>query len=157
MIDHVTLHVNDVEDGKRFYTAALKPLGYVMISEMGEWKLASFGLSGKPTVWVYAGEGAKQVAHIAFAAKSSQAVQAFYKAAMKAGGKDNGKPGYRANYSAGYYAAFVLDPSGNNIEAVFHDKAKEKAAAAAAKKAAAKAKAKTKVKTKPKAKPAKKK
>lgn len=157
MIDHVTLHVNDIEEGKRFYAAALKPLGYVIINEMPEWKLASFGVAGKPTVWVFAGEGAKQVAHIAFAAKNTQAVQAFYKAAMKAGGKDNGKAGYRTNYSAGYYAAFVIDPSGNNIEAVFHDKAKEKAAAAAAKKAAAKAKAKSKPKAKTVAKSAKKK
>lgn len=154
MIDHVTVHVSDIEKSKPFYVAALKPLGYVMVKEFPEWKLASFGVPGKPSMWVYAGEGAKQVAHLALVAKSPQAVQAFYKAAMKAGGTDNGKPGYRTNYSAGYYAAFVIDPSGNNIEAVFHDKAKEKAAAAAAKKSSAKAKAKPKAK--PKA-PAKKK
>ncbi|MEJ0007737.1 MAG: VOC family protein [Steroidobacteraceae bacterium] len=62
---------------------------------------------------------------MAFAAKSREEVQAFHQAALKAGGKDNGGPGYR-DYSPGYYAAFVYDPDGHNIEAVWYDPAKEK-------------------------------
>ena len=58
--------------------------------------------------------------HVAFAASGSAVVDAFYKAALAAGGRDNGAPGLRPHYHPGYYAAFVLDPDGNNIEAVFH-------------------------------------
>jgi len=57
--------------------------------------------------------------HIAFSAMSKKAVQNFYHAALKAGGKDNGAPGFRTNYSRNYYAAFVHDPDGNNIEALY--------------------------------------
>jgi predicted lactoylglutathione lyase len=63
--------------------------------------------------------------HVAFQAKSREQVEAFHKAALAAGGKDNGGPGYR-DYSPGYYAAFVLDPDGNNIEAVWYDPIKSK-------------------------------
>ena len=61
--------------------------------------------------------------HIAFEAHSAEQVRAFHKAALAAGGKDNGKPGYR-DYWPGYYAAFVLDPDGNNVEAVWYDYSK---------------------------------
>lgn len=124
MIDHVTLHVGNIEKSKDFYSAAFKPLGYAMTSDHPEWKLAGFGSKKKAAIWLYAGEGAKQVAHIAVIAKDANAVKAFYKAALKAGGKDNGKPGYRKNYGPGYYAAFVYDLDGHNLEAVFHDKTK---------------------------------
>ena len=60
----------------------------------------------------------KEKTHVAFRAKSREAVKAFHKAALKAGGKDNGKPGLRKEYSPDYYAAFVFDLEGNNIEAV---------------------------------------
>jgi predicted lactoylglutathione lyase len=63
--------------------------------------------------------------HVAFQAKSREQVEAFHKAALAAGGKDNGGPAYR-DYSPGYYAAFVLDPDGNNIEAVWYDPSKSK-------------------------------
>ncbi|MDB5188040.1 MAG: hypothetical protein JWO50_560 [Candidatus Kaiserbacteria bacterium] len=124
MIDHLTLHVNDIDKSKLFYTAILKPLGYGMTSEFPEWKLAGYGTKAKSSLWVY-GDGCKQPTHIAFTAKSADAVKVCYKAGIKAGGKDNGKPGIRKNYSAGYYAAFVLDLDGHNIEIVFHDKTKK--------------------------------
>lgn len=142
MIDHVTVHVGDIEKSKAFYEAALKPLGYGMTSDHPEWKLAGFGSKKKASVWLYAGEGAKQVAHLALTAKDANAVRAFYKAALKAGGKDNGKPGYRKNYGPGYYAAFVYDLDGHNVEAVFYDKAKTVAAKPKPKAKAAKAKKK---------------
>ena len=76
--------------------------------------------SGKPSFWV--GEGAKASGplHVAFVAPSRAAVDVFYHAAIEAGGADNGAPGLRPQYHATYYAAFVLDPDGNNIEAVCH-------------------------------------
>lgn len=121
MIAHLTIHVNDIEKDKEFYTEALKPLGYALISEHPEWKLISVGKDGVSEAWVYAGEGAKQVGHVAFSASSKDEVDAFHAAALAHGGKDNGAPGYRKNYTPGYYAAFAFDPSGNNIEAVFMD------------------------------------
>jgi len=119
MISHITLHVNDAESSKDFFLNALKPLGYELVSDHPEWKLFSMGQDGRADTWVYAGEGAKQVGHVAYAAPSKEAVQAFYDAALANGGKDNGAPGYRKDYTPGYYAAFAFDPSGNNIEAVF--------------------------------------
>lgn len=123
MIDHLTLHVEDIEASKKFYTAALKPLGYIMKSDHPEWKLTGYGSKTKASLWVY-GDGMTQKTHVALMAKSAAEVKAFHKAALKAGGKDNGKAGYRKNYHAGYYAAFVNDPDGHNIEVVFHDKSK---------------------------------
>ena len=123
MIDHLTLHVKDIEASKKFYTAALMPLGYLMTSDHPEWKLAGYGTKARASLWVYA-DGMTQKTHVALVAKSVAAVKAFYKAALRTGGKDNGKPGYRKNYHAGYYAAFVHDLDGHNIEVVFHDKSK---------------------------------
>ena len=126
MFDHITVHVSDIEKSKAFYTAMLKPLGYIMTKEYPEWKLAAFGTKTKPMLWVHA-DGAKQQAHIALTAKTPAQVQAFYKAAIKAGGKDNGKPGFRKDYNPGYYAAFAHDLDRHNIEAVLRDKSKMKA------------------------------
>lgn len=120
MIHHISINVSDFEKGKEFYSKALAPLGYSLISDYGEWSVAGFG-AGAPDTWV-AGKGSvTQTTHVAYSAKNKEEVQAFYDAALSAGGKDNGKPGYRKDYSAGYYAAFVHDPDGNNIEVVFMD------------------------------------
>ena len=119
MIDHVSLHVSDFEKAKGFYSKALAPLGYTMMMEMAEWKVAGFG-EGKPDLWIH-GKGSEDEDHVAFAAKDKASVDAFYKAGMDAGGTDNGAPGYRKDYSPGYYAAFVKDADGHNIEVVFHD------------------------------------
>ena len=69
MIDHLTLHVKNIEASKKFYTAALKPLGYMMTSDHPEWKLAGYGTKNKASLWVY-GVGVKQQAHVALVAKS---------------------------------------------------------------------------------------
>ncbi|MBI5644997.1 VOC family protein [Candidatus Kaiserbacteria bacterium] len=120
MLDHIGIYVSDSEKAKAFYTAALEPLGYTLMMELPEWKVAGFGADGKPDFWISPKEEAHN-AHVAFAAKGKDQVDAFYKAAIGAGGKDNGAPGYRTDYSPGYFAAFVHDADGNNIEAVFHD------------------------------------
>jgi catechol 2,3-dioxygenase-like lactoylglutathione lyase family enzyme len=124
MIDHIGFPVSDYERAKAFYTAALAPLGYTLIMEVGADKTesaspaAGFGANGKPDFWI-GGEGRiDRPLHVAIAAKDRSAVDAFYAAALGAGGRDNGSPGLRAHYHPHYYGAFVLDPDGHNIEAV---------------------------------------
>ena len=126
MFDHVSIGVSDIDRSKTFYDAALKPLGYSRLSD-GE---SSLGY-GEKGVALWLGKTDKPVKaemesglHFCLSAKDRAAVDAFHAAALKAGGKDNGKPGYR-DYSPDYYAAFVYDPDGNNIEAVWYDPAKK--------------------------------
>jgi predicted lactoylglutathione lyase len=120
MIEHVSVPVSDVSKSKTFYSRALKPLGYEPWMEYDD--AVGFVEGGHARLWI--GRQKKVVpTHVAFLAKSRQAVKSFHAAALKAGGKDNGKPGYR-HYSPDYYAAFVYDPDGNNIEAVWYDPAK---------------------------------
>lgn len=125
MIDHTGFTVSDLTRSKAFYTAALKPLGITPIIEVtaeqtGTGAHAGFGIGGRPFFWIGEGGHVATDIHIAFAAESRDAVNAFYTAALEAGGKDNGGPGIRPHYHANYYGAFVLDPDGNNIEAVCH-------------------------------------
>jgi catechol 2,3-dioxygenase-like lactoylglutathione lyase family enzyme len=118
MIDHVTAKVEDVEQGKAFYSRALAPLGYSLQMELPG--AAGFGTGeGVPDFWIGSNEE-RGATHIAFSAKDRVAVDAFYDAAIAAGGKDNGAPGLRPHYHENYYAAFVHDAAGNNIEAVCH-------------------------------------
>jgi catechol 2,3-dioxygenase-like lactoylglutathione lyase family enzyme len=118
MLDHVSLSVTNVARSQDFYAKALAPLGYALVSQYE----GGFGIGaeGGSTVWVAAGPAQKPIAHLAFRAKDRKQVDAFYRAAVAAGGAENGKPGMRQDYSPTYYAAFVLDPDGNNIEAVCH-------------------------------------
>jgi catechol 2,3-dioxygenase-like lactoylglutathione lyase family enzyme len=111
MYDHIGLKVKDIEASIRFYEAALAPLGFVRDG-------SGFGPKGAPALWLYEGGGKNSGTHVAFAAKDHGAVDRFHKAGVKAGGKDNGAPGLRADYSPTYYAAFLVDPDGNNVEAV---------------------------------------
>jgi len=122
MIAHTSLPVSDYKRAKTFYNAALTPLGYSNNMEYGE--AAGFN-DGKNTDFWISKEKSVVPTHVAFEANNRKQVEAFYKAALAAGGKDNGGPGYR-DYSPGYYAAFVFDPDGNNIEAVWYDYSKEK-------------------------------
>ncbi|MBF6616417.1 MAG: VOC family protein [Candidimonas sp.] len=123
MIDHTGIGVADVARSAAFYDAALRELGLHRVTELP----GSAGLDGVaygvdyPVFWIdkFHPHGVKQ--HTAFAATTRAAVEAFHVAAIKAGGVDNGLPGLRdtaKGYPPGYYAAFVLDPDGNNIEAV---------------------------------------
>ncbi|SCZ62379.1 VOC family protein [Thiohalomonas denitrificans] len=117
MIAHTTLHVSDYTKSKAFYVQALAPLGYQNNMEYGE--AAGFN-DGKNTDFWIESEDTVVPTHLAFEAHSRKEVEEFYKAALNAGATDNGGPGYR-DYWPGYYAAFVYDPDGHNIEAVWYD------------------------------------
>ncbi len=123
MLDHVGIPVSDFERSKRFYEQALSPLGYGLIMEPRR-GAAGLGRSGKPDFWVFQGEPGRAV-HVAFAAEDRASVDAFHEAAIAAGGHDNGRPGLRPEYHPTYYGAFVLDPDGNNVEAVRHGPVEE--------------------------------
>ncbi len=119
MYDHLGIKVRDLAASIRFYEAALAPLGHVLGSHDDSY--AGIGPADAPALWLYASQGAKGTGtHIAFRAASHKAVDAFYQAGLKAGASDNGGPGPRPDYSPTYYAAFLIDPDGNNVEAVFH-------------------------------------
>jgi catechol 2,3-dioxygenase-like lactoylglutathione lyase family enzyme len=118
MYDHIGLKVKDLDASVRFYAGALKALGHVLASRDDSG--AGLGPKGEPALWLYAaGKGAAGPGlHVAFRANDRAAVDRFHRAGLEAGGRDNGKPGLRADYSPTYYAAFLLDPDGNNVEAV---------------------------------------
>ena len=125
MIDHLGLAVADMARAKSFYRNALAPLGIAVLKELtaeetGGEAHAGFGAGGKADFWIGTGPSPKGGAHVAFAARTRAEVDAFYRAAIAAGGRDNGAPGLRPRYHRNYYGAFVLDPDGNNIEAVCH-------------------------------------
>lgn len=119
MIDHTTVHVNDIEGSKQFYLAALAPLGYEVVIDLPDMKAAGLGAGGKMDTWLH-GHGCTQTMHIAWRADTREQVDAFHAAALAAGGKDNGAPGVREMYHPDYYGAFVIDPNGHNIEVVCH-------------------------------------
>jgi catechol 2,3-dioxygenase-like lactoylglutathione lyase family enzyme len=123
VLDHVSLPVSDVERSKRFYEEALSPLGYELIMEH-HISGVGFGQSGKPDFWIRQGAPSAAV-HVAFASEYRATVDAFHEGAIAAGGLDNGQPGLRPEYHSSYYGAYVLDPDGNNIEAVCHRPEKE--------------------------------
>jgi catechol 2,3-dioxygenase-like lactoylglutathione lyase family enzyme len=133
MLDHVSIRVADYHRSKRFYEAALKPLGYTLAMESDSG--AGFRREFIPGFWIKQGEPISVAAraespegagcggpfvHVAFASDDRRTVDAFHRAALAAGGRDNGAPGLRPNYHANYYGAFVLDPDGYNVEAVCH-------------------------------------
>lgn len=118
MYDHIGFKVKDLDAAVRFYSAALAPLGHVVATKENTY--AGIGPKGEPALWLYAAKDAKGPGvHIALRAESQAAVEQFHKKGLEAGGRDNGKPGLRADYSPNYYSAFLLDPDGNNVEAVF--------------------------------------
>ncbi len=117
MIEHISLPVKNFKEAKAFYVSALAPLGYKMNMEFEG--AAGFMEGGHTSFWIVEKPHAEKL-HIAFLAKSKDQVHKFHDAAMKAGAKDNGAAGPRPDYSPDYYAAFVIDPEGNNIEAVVY-------------------------------------
>ena len=121
MIDHLVLNVKDLEKCRKFYEKALAPLGYSVTMSFPDW--VGFGTSGKTDFWLAHRDPYNTGVHVAFRCQQRKPVEAFYAAAMKAGGTDHGKPGVRQDYHPNYYGAFVLDPEGNNIEAVCHEAA----------------------------------
>jgi catechol 2,3-dioxygenase-like lactoylglutathione lyase family enzyme len=128
VIDHVGIRASDLQSSRRMYEAALAELGFVALSE-GTFEGDSYILFGRGetddfavhSVGTEPGRDRPTVgAHIAFRAGDAEAVRRWHAAAVQHGGRDNGPPGLRPEYSGTYYAAFVLDPDGNNVEAVFH-------------------------------------
>ncbi|MBT1159993.1 VOC family protein [Aminobacter anthyllidis] len=129
MLHHISLGVADIERAVAFYDAVLAPLGYVRV-----WEDLSPGDDDQAVGYGSPGGGDKLAIklrrkgqrppgpgfHLAFAAPDRQAVAAFHTASLAHGGTDNGGPGLRAHYCPGYFAAFVIDPDGHHIEAVFN-------------------------------------
>ena len=127
IIDHVGVNVTDYEKSKAFYQKVLAPLGIGFVMEYG--KACGFGRGGKPDFWISEGAASYQTKeqlapitpiHVCLKARNAEEVKAFHQAALQAGAKDFGAPGLRPHYHEKYFGAFVLDPDGHNIEAVFH-------------------------------------
>jgi catechol 2,3-dioxygenase-like lactoylglutathione lyase family enzyme len=125
MINHISLGVRDIAKAKRFYDAALKPLGYTCLSQSP----GSLGY-GRDAVALWIGAAERPVPaddksglHVCFDAPNRKGVDAFHAAALRAGGRDNGSPGLRSDYGPNYYAAFVVDPDGYRLEAYCGSKA----------------------------------
>jgi catechol 2,3-dioxygenase-like lactoylglutathione lyase family enzyme len=125
LIDHLQLVVRDLEASKRFYRAVLETLQVAWGGDGPDFFWADELFVSTATSRASAGELTGR-AHFALQARSREMVDAFHAAAIAAGGRDHGAPGERP-YHPGYYAAFVLDPDGNNVEAVFHGPAKKSA------------------------------
>ncbi len=124
MIAHAGLVVTSYEKAKSFYTSILAPIGYKPHMDLPEYNVIGFSDTVHSSFWITQNEHPSPL-HIAFAARSKDAVEEFYTLALKAGGTDNGAPGYRTNYSPGYYAAFIHDADKNNVEVVWYDESKE--------------------------------
>ena len=118
-LDHVGLDVSDYEASRAFYDKALAPLGIGLMMEPIE-RVGGYG-DDFPFFWIaQRNRGPDSGVHVAFRVEARETVDAFHEAALAAGGQDNGPPGLREIYHPHYYAAFVLDPDGNNVEAVCH-------------------------------------
>ncbi|MCC6852303.1 MAG: VOC family protein [Comamonadaceae bacterium] len=129
MIDHMTFRVADIARTRAFYAAALAPLGYATTFDTVHEgvHIVGFGRDGNTDTWFvdgpspHGGHPVTTGCHLAWRARDRGAVDAFHRAALAAGGRDNGAPGLRAYYHPHYYGAFVIDPEGNNVEAVCHE------------------------------------
>lgn len=128
VIDHVGIRVRDLSASRGMYEAALAELGFSVLGE-GEFEGDAYVLFGRGESddfslhTVGSAPGRDRVttgAHIAFIASTEGAIERWHSAAVRHGGADNGPPGLRPEYSGHYFAAFVIDPDGNNVEAVFH-------------------------------------
>jgi catechol 2,3-dioxygenase-like lactoylglutathione lyase family enzyme len=118
IFDHVEVHASDYAESVRFYEAVLEPLGIRKLDERdasdGAWTcFANLNVVDRqpPT----------QNLHVCFYARAKEQVEGFHRAGVEAGFRSNGEPGYREVYGPGYYAAFLLDPDGNNVEAMYRD------------------------------------
>ncbi len=122
VLEHVGLEVRDLAASRAFYERALEPLGFsVQMDFFDQFKMIGIGVPGRPSFWLREdAERPSGPTHVAFHATDRERVNRFHEAALAAGGTDNGAPGLREHYHPNYYGAFVLDPDGNNIEAVCH-------------------------------------
>ena len=120
MIDHITVFVTDLTKSRAFYEKAFTPFAF-SLSFGQEKKFWAFDVGDGALFEIaqYTGKDKLTHCHIAFRANSQEQVREFYEVALTAGGRCNGKPGPRPQYTKNYYAAFIIDPDGHNIEAVF--------------------------------------
>jgi len=120
MFDHIQIKVSDLNKSRPFYEAVLKTLGYKVVLEFEK----VVGIGSNPHDMFEVAQASEETpislsVHIAFIANGEEAVRKFHETAIANGAKDNGSPGLRPEYEEGYYAAFVVDPDGHNLEAVF--------------------------------------
>jgi catechol 2,3-dioxygenase-like lactoylglutathione lyase family enzyme len=124
MLDHISLGVTDLERSRRFYDAALGPLGLVRIVDFqgrgSDYGAMAGQLGVEFTITAESGVMPSPAIHVCFRAPDRTSVRAFHAAALLAGGHDDGGPGVRSEYHPDYYAAFVRDPDGHRVEAVCH-------------------------------------
>jgi catechol 2,3-dioxygenase-like lactoylglutathione lyase family enzyme len=121
VVDHMTIRVRDMDASRAFYAAALAPLGFGIVADYGGDQGIAFGPPGQDDFAIApAGELPSGPMHLAFFAPDKAAVGDFHVFGMTAGGRDNGPPGLRPQYHETYYAAYLIDPDGNNVEAVHH-------------------------------------
>ena len=121
MIHHIDLTVSNLERSCEFYVRALSPLNLSLVERHKHAdgiEVVGFGAPPDPVFWIRSGQAPIAHLHVAFLANSRLSVESFYREALGAGGVSNGEPGLRSQYAENYYAAFILDPDGNNIEAV---------------------------------------
>lgn len=124
MIDHTGISVSDWTRATAFYDAIFAPLGATMLAKVPMEHTGGINVGGygrdRPVFWLHEGGEPGPGRHVAFSANSRAEVDAFYAAGLAVGGRDNGGPGLRPHYHPDYYGAFVIDPDGNNVEAVCH-------------------------------------
>jgi catechol 2,3-dioxygenase-like lactoylglutathione lyase family enzyme len=124
MLDHISLGVTDLERGRRFYDAVLRPLGIVRIVDFqqrgSDYGAMAGSLGVEFTITAETERMPSRGMHLCFRAPDRAAVLAFHAAAIASGGRSDGEPGLRPQYHPDYFAAFVLDPDGHRIEAVCH-------------------------------------
>ncbi len=128
MIDHMSTYASDFSKTKAFYDNAFNPLGYgIQMEFVANWnpefptqRICAYGPKDVPIFWIIEVKEHYTPRHVAFSAKSREEVNQFYTRAMENGGTDHGEPGLRPAYHENYYGAFVIDPDGNNVEAVCH-------------------------------------
>jgi catechol 2,3-dioxygenase-like lactoylglutathione lyase family enzyme len=116
MIDHIGIRVTDITVAARFYDAVMPMLGYSRCHSSEE--LIGYGSSDAVVLWLHRSQARGSGVHIAFTAPDRRSIEAFHAAGLGAGGADNGAAGLRSDYGPTYFAAFLLDPEGNNVEAV---------------------------------------
>jgi catechol 2,3-dioxygenase-like lactoylglutathione lyase family enzyme len=116
MIGHIGFYVENLQQSDLFYRPLLKCIGYEVIFERSQ--CIAYGINSVPIFEIYTDKPRSSGIHIAFNVPDKETVEYFYNQGLELGAKDNGKPGFR-DYCPGYYAAFIIDPHGNNLEALF--------------------------------------
>lgn len=124
MLDHISIGVKDLDRSIRFYDSILEPLGYRRLWTYTDG--AGYGITGRDEAFAIRRDAAANLAisqqtHIAFSASNRESVEAFHQAAIAHGAVDDGKPELQPMYGEGYFAAFVYDPDGYRLEAVYHE------------------------------------